>query len=345
MSRSPTPTSVFKSYWHFASERQAVYYRRLRGLPPPWTDDPIIAGHRFTNAFRAADRESQFLIRHVIADDAWKPADAFFRIVLFRLFNKEATWRLMEQQFHLVMDEFNPDMLDAFLTEKISSGTRLFSAAYIMPSRGRGLTARRKHTNLLAVLQRMLDDEVPERVFELSACNAFKLLRSYPMFGNFLAYQYLTDLGYCQLAEFEEADFVMPGPGARDGLKKCFSDFGGLDERQLIRWVYENQVELAREAGVEPPTLFGRPLQLIDCQNLFCEVDKYARVAHPEVLGHSGRSRIKQKYKASLFRKLPVPTYPQRWGLAEAVNNFFGGNDHGLSTIPRRGTQDIPVVW
>ena len=48
--------------------------------------------------------------------------------------------------------------------------------------------------------------------------------------------------------------------------------------------------------GLEFRSLWGRRLQLIDCQNLFCEVDKYARVRHPEVVGVSGRTRIKQKY-------------------------------------------------
>ena len=37
-----------------------------------------------------------------------------------------------------------------------------------------------------------------------------------------------------------------------------------------------------------------RSLQLIDFQNLFCEIGKYARVAHPEFAGASGRTRIKQ---------------------------------------------------
>jgi hypothetical protein len=34
--------------------------------------------------------------------------------------------------------------------------------------------------------------------------------------------------------------------------------------------------------GHGAPTLFGRSLQLIDLQNRFCEIAKYARVAHPE---------------------------------------------------------------
>jgi len=42
--------------------------------------------------------------------------------------------------------------------------------------------------------------------------------------------------------------------------------------------------------------VFGRKLQMIDCQNLFCETDKYARIAHPDICGLNDRKRIKQQY-------------------------------------------------
>ncbi|UWU67886.1 putative DNA base hypermodification protein [Bradyrhizobium sp. NC92] len=52
---------------------------------------------------------------------------------------------------------------------------------------------------------------------------------------------------------------------------------------------------------------------MIDCQNLFCEVDKYARVVHPHVSGKTGRTRIKQKFQANLT---PIkPFYPRKWKL------------------------------
>jgi hypothetical protein len=62
-------------------------------------------------------------------------------------------------------------------------------------------------------------------------------------------------------------------------------------------------------------------LQLIDCQNLFCETDKYARVAHPEIGGISGRARIKQVYCRTDHQ---IDYYfPPKWGL-----------NSRLSTIP-----------
>jgi hypothetical protein len=51
----PAPGPVYDSYWRFAAARHDVYLRRLRGEPPPWTDDPVIAAWRFTNVYRAAD--------------------------------------------------------------------------------------------------------------------------------------------------------------------------------------------------------------------------------------------------------------------------------------------------
>jgi hypothetical protein len=65
--------------------------------------------------------------------------------------------------------------------------------------------------------------------------------------------------------------------------------------------------------GLRFDGLRGRPLQLVDCQNLFCEVDKYARVVHPGVAGISGRTRIKQGYR---FDPSPVTAwFPPKWGL------------------------------
>ena len=58
----------------------------------------------------------------------------------------------------------------------------------------------------------------------------------------------------------------------------------------------DSQEEHFDRLGLPFNGLRGRRLQLIDCQNLFCEVDKYARVAHPDVRGISGRARVEQKY-------------------------------------------------
>jgi hypothetical protein len=134
------------------------------------------------------------------------------------------------------------------------------------------------------------------------------------MIGKFLAYQYAIDINYSTLIDFNEMDFVMPGPGAMDGIRKCFSNLGNYSEADVIRHVTDRQEQEFERLGISFKTLWGRRLQLIDCQNLFCETDKYARLAHPEVSGISGRTRIKQLYTDN--NRTPIPYFfPPKWGL------------------------------
>src|SRR5690348_323184 len=84
------PTEVYSSYWRFAAERQRIFFRRFLGASPPWTEDAVLATYKFTNAYRASDRVSQYLIRRVIyrPDLPSSVAEICFRILLFKLFNK-----------------------------------------------------------------------------------------------------------------------------------------------------------------------------------------------------------------------------------------------------------------
>src|SRR5438094_843323 len=59
------PSPVYETYWRFAAERQRIFFSRLAGDPAPWTVDPILGSYKFTNAYRASDRVSQYLIRNV----------------------------------------------------------------------------------------------------------------------------------------------------------------------------------------------------------------------------------------------------------------------------------------
>ena len=119
-------------------------------------------------------------------------------------------------------------------------------------------------------------------------------------------------------------EFVVPGPGALDGIRKCFSDFGGLTEADLIRVITERQEAEFERLGLRFRDLWGRRLQLIDCQNLFCEVSKYARLKHPEFKGIGNRSRIKQVYRPGAA---PIEYwYPPKWGINKLILEG-GGSD------------------
>ena len=313
--RPTRPTVVYDTFWRFAAERQEVFFRKLEGGTPPWTGDSIITRHKFTNAYRAADRVSQYLIRNVIYDGDQSPQEVFFRTILFKLFNKIETWELLRCRLGAITCASHSfARFDDVLSEAISSKTRIYSGAYIMPSGNSAFGYREKHRNHLRLLERMMEDEVPYQIAGATDMKqAFEILRSYPTIGNFLGYQFVTDLNYSEICDFTEMEFVVPGPGALDGIHKCFSDLGGLNETDVIKLVTDRQEQEFERLGLQFRSLWGRPLQLIDCQNLFCEVSKYARVMHPEIRGVNDRSRIKQVYRPS---GTPLEYwFPPKWGI------------------------------
>lgn len=316
-------TKVYDTYWRFAAERQEIFFKRLVDTPPPWTNDPILARHKFTNAYRASDRVSQYLIQNVIYSGDTDSQEVFFRILVFKIFNKIETWELLNRKLNgISFREYSFNKYDQILTEAMAFGDRIYSAAYIMNPGRTTFGQSKKHRNYLKLIELLMKDEVALFICEKkSMVQVFELLRSYPMLGDFLAYQYTIDINYSELTDFSEMEFVIPGPGAKDGIKKCFTSAGGLNDVDIIKYVTDNQLEEFEKRSIRFRTLWGRPLQLIDCQNLFCEVGKYARVAHPDMNGKKGRTRIKQ-----IFRRNEKPIrhwYPPKWG----INHLAPGNE------------------
>lgn len=321
------PTVVFATYWYFAWARQDLYLKRLRGQQPPWTGDWILSGHRFTNVYRAADRVSQYLINNVQYPNGIPQTeeDLFFRTLLFKVFNRIETWELLEREVGPVRwASYRFAAYDAALTKAMAEGARIFSAAYIMPSGSGGFDDSKKHRSYLRLIERMMADGLPGQVATAVSLRAvFEKLRAYPMMGDFLAFQFAIDLNYSPLLDFSERTFVVAGPGARDGIRKCFSATGRLSNEDIVVRMADAQEREFERLGLETISLWGRPLQLIDCQNVFCEVDKYARLAHPEVAGISGRTRIKQSYQANRRHPLPAPWFPPKWGINEGIKAEF----------------------
>ena len=311
-----TTTVAFDAYWRFASERLAIFYRRLRDTAGPWTEDPILRLYRFTNVFRATDRVSQYLIREVQYrwDRSQEPGELFFRTLLFKIFNKIETWEALEAvNGPILWNGVDLDALNKTLSILLGQGRRIYSAAYIMPSPQFG--QERKHSNHIALIARMMADRLPYSLAKAPSLeHVYRHILGYPGLGPFLAFQYAIDLNYSTLLDFEESDFVVAGPGALDGISKCFSSTGDRSPEAIIHWVTDRQEDEFAARGLRFDGLYGRRLQLIDCQNLFCEVSKYTRVSHPHLSGVAKRLRIKQTYQRD-DRDIDPLAFPPRWKL------------------------------
>lgn len=325
LTRNIQPTKVFDTFWEFAVKRQRLFFKRI-DLPTAerWIDDPILIKHKFTNAYRASDRVSQYLIRNVIYSGDNSPEEVFFRIIMFKLFNKIETWELLSEQLGEVSwKEYSFNKYDKLLSSVLEHGGTIYSAAYIMASGRSAFGYERKHQNHLGLIEKMMNGGLPDRISQAPSMEAvFHLLKAEPSIGDFLAYQYAIDINYSELTNFSENDFVMPGPGALRGIQKCFSQTGSMNPSDVIRYVTERQDQFLDSRGLKFQKLWGRPLHLIDIQNLFCEVDKYARVFHPEFGNKDGRKRIKQ-----IFRPIRSPIsfwFPPKWDINNKIETPEG---------------------
>ncbi len=317
----PKTSVVYDTYWKFATERQNVFFNRINNAEN-WTNDRVLQEYKFTNVYRVTDRVSQYLLKEVIYNYNSDPKETLFRILIFKTFNKINTWEVLLNRLGTVAyAEYSFSKYDNVLTDLLNSGHSIYSGAYIMTSGKSTFGHSRKHRNHLKLIEKMMNDGLDERILQASELSeVFALLKSYPTIGNFLAYQYTIDINYSEICNFSEMDFVCPGPGAIDGIRKCFTDPGAYSNSDIIKYTAENQKSEFERLNLNFKNLWGRELQLIDCQNLFCEVDKYARVVHPTITGVSGRKRIKQRFTAN---NKPINYwFPPKWMLNEKVKSI-----------------------
>ena len=303
---------VYNLYWYFAYERQNIFWKKLKGEKYPWTDDPILREYKFCNSYRVNDRVSQYLLKNVIYNGKkYSKEDMLFRIILFKLFNKESTWELLINNFKdITLDSFKMEEYSKVLTKAKNEGIKLYNDAYISCAT-KAFGYDYKHDNHLALLHKMfLEDFVQDKIIKSKSMEeVFNILRSYPLIGNFMAYQLVTDINYSEVVDFREDEFTVAGPGSIRGIRKCFIDKGGLNYEDIIRYMYENQDKEFKRLGLDFKRIGNRPLELIDCQNIFCELDKYCRVKLPDL--KSNRVKIKKKYipKDDKIEYM----YPSKW--------------------------------
>lgn len=306
---------TFKYYFYFIQERMNMFWRKVEHSKV-LTEDPILQEYKFTNVYRACDRVSQYLIRNIISKDSSKYSaeDMLLRILVFKVFNRINTWEYLEELSPISVASFDVKELSQLLSER-QKCMPIFSNAYMMT----GSHSKYEHIGTKhQVWLQMIEDEFIlshglKKILNASSMSEiYNQLRSYPLIGDFLAYQYTVDFNYSSYLNFDENSFVKAGIGAVRGIKKCFISYGQSYE-DAIHYTHDHFEELQERygfTGFRP--LPGREPKLIDLQNCFCETDKYLRAAMPDL--KVGNVRIKQRYK-------PVGNiidyyFPTDWGVS-----------------------------
>ena len=306
---------AYRYYFYFIQERMEIFWRRYEGSESSLTDDPILAQYKFTNFYRAQDRVSQYLIRHVILEkeNQFSDIDNLLRIIVFKIFNNINTWEYLERKLgEISIKTFDVDLITALLDERIRQ-VAIFSPAYMMAgSHAMYNMYARKHEKWLRMVEKeLLLGKWFERIVEAKSLEeVYNILLQCSFIGEFLAFQYAIDFNYSSVINFDENSFVKAGIGAIRGIKKCFSDTGQYTFEDCIKYTHDNFEKYQQRYGfTDFKNLFGRQPQLIDLQNCFCETDKYLRVKMPELL--VGNVRIKQKFDRP--KEIIQFLFPEKW--------------------------------
>ena len=307
---------ILRLYWYWAAERQNIFFARLAGRSEPYTDDPILQEYKFTNAYRASDRVSQYLLRNVVYPQdgiEYTPEDMVFRILLFKRFNLISTWQWVEKHFFPVtLANFNLDRYVQIFDQLRQQERSIYNTCY-NAGRVQGPYPD-KHGNHLLALKQAEQSGLFQRILEASSLRRVaNLIQDIPGVGSWLAYQFAIDLNYSPYINFSENDFVVCGPGAKSGISKCYGDIPSSGYEDAVRHMVDVQDWLPAQYGYDFKNLFGRPLHLIDCQNIFCELAKYTRISHPHL--SDKRKTVRFRFVYDPGKPQIEPFYPPTWGL------------------------------
>jgi hypothetical protein len=311
---------IFQYYFYFIEERMNIFWNKYNGIFP-WTNDPILKAHKFTNVYRAMDRVSQYLIKEVIyKENSFSDEDILLRILVFKIFNKPETWEQIELKAGTItINNFNVSRINEVLLE-IKNHQPIFNNAYMMTgthSLYNYLTY--KHEKWLEMVKKeIIGNEVLKKILNAKTLeNVYDTLRSCSFIGSFLAYQYAIDINYSPAIDFSENSFVKAGIGAVRGIKKCFEPLSKTyTYEDAIKFTQDNFYKYQQKFDLtEFKPLFDRNPTLIDLQNCFCETDKYLRAKMPEL--QIDNKRIKQKYHET---KKPLELFfPPKWNINRKV--------------------------
>lgn len=271
---------MVKRYFAFINERHKIYLNRANGQPFPWTKDPILQQYSFTNVFRELDKVTVW-IRKNWREPHMKDPDLWFAMCVARQLNRIET--LEEIGYPLPWD---PKRIKKILDRRMVRGDRVFTSAYLITGT---LGGTKIDQVVFKVLDRLATDPPPFKKGMLLE-EAWSLLNGRTGFGEFLAYEVVTDLRHTPLLK-NAKDIMLwanPGPGAMRGINRiCL-----LPHKPRRQLKYGQYIEAMRELLLLSPKFRDEhvpPLEMRDIEHCLCEFDKYERA-------RLGQGRPKAKF-------------------------------------------------
>lgn len=305
--------SRYEEFFTFAVERHLIYMRKKLGKPAPWTDDPILQKHYFTNVYREYDKTTAWF-RKNIRNRMRNDSQVLLATVVFRWFNRIDVGEIIFLQPSFLHDSHTPFemLLDhgeaRYIEEAIRSVKptgQWVNGAYII----KGTEGMDKLAGICDCIQEFHNEsgwrDVASDLIQFgkdtfvtldgqdtSTCvgtmeGFTRWLAQTRQIGMFMAYEIACDLRYTNLLYHapDVKTWANPGPGALRGLSRIVSDHpdGGHhipDPQSCMIWLMEQSDQMFRRRVLQaiPHEALVPPWEMREVEHTLCEFDKYERV-------------------------------------------------------------------
>ena len=283
------------NFFDFARERHAIFLRRSRGYPKPWTLDPILQKHRFCNVYRELDTVSIWIRDNIIKPYEDHP-DLWFMLCMARVINwPDSLQELMDVRGGFPSKgEFSPKIAYDGLMDRRRRGLKTITGAYIINSVTSDKDPAEIRGNKLAyIAYRTLGEIWKDRQsirdsFKRTLQESVQTLKKYQGYGPFIAYQVTVDLTYSNKWLGKASDyntFNSAGPGTCRGLSLVFhgQKFVRMSDEEKTK-LLTFQLRASRNPNYWPHTHKDMrkgfaPLSMSNVSNCNCEFSKHTAVA------------------------------------------------------------------
>lgn len=261
-------------FFNFMKERHAIYIRRNRGDPWPWTNDPILKEYKFTNVYRELDMGTVYC-REQIRKPYAGHQELFFNIAMYRLCNWIPTYENIG-----FISNFDANYVNGVLRKMRQRGEQIFTGAHMITGTLGGDKIHQIVDICLTQLWQNRDEltPVPGDTLEM-AFN--RLCKHNPGYGPFIAYEVITDLRWtrylCDATDIYT--WANPGPGAKRGLHRILGM--PVNEGRISNDEYIAHMRDLLHMSERLPKWMPK-LEMRDIEHSLCEFDKYDRAR----LGH-----------------------------------------------------------
>lgn len=92
-------------HYTWMKERMSIWFKKdVLKMPAPWTDDPVLIKHKFTNVRREHDRQSKYFIEHIANSDKYDARAKTILAIMFRMLNVNTFFVMAESHNISIID-------------------------------------------------------------------------------------------------------------------------------------------------------------------------------------------------------------------------------------------------